>query len=917
MHYLGCGAIAAILLGVANLAHARPAHKLALAQYFGSYLPKKLNDCRTCHLPDRPDKQAEDETEKPHNAFGARLKEVRGELRKAGKSANIEACLERILDEDSDGDGVSNRDEILTGHYPGDKNDYPTAAEFSKAKTIIADFARSKSGYPWRPFEGVKRPMVPSVKNATWVRNPIDAFVAAEHEALGLTPRSESPPEVLLRRVYLDLIGLPPTPEEIDSFLADCATVRQSGARFRTTDSAFDKVVDRLLNSPQYGERWGRHWMDVWRYSDWAGYGPQVRDSQPHIWRWRDWIVESLNNDKGYDRMVLEMLAGDELAPEDPKALTATGYLVRNWKLLSREKWIQDTVEHTAQAFLGITLQCAKCHDHMYDPIAQEEYYQFRAIFEPHDIRTDRVPGQPDVKLDGIPRVFDKNLEVKTVLFIRGDDRNPDKAPLPPAIPEALGGALRVAAVHLPSAAVSPDKRPFVLKELVEQSASEIVKAEAVLKKLEKEKASDAPAVKVAALMLVSKQASHEALVQVLEAEKLEDAGKIDGDEWRKLAIAASTAQRRAAVAQAKHALHVAEQKAAAKQGGTAQGKAAQKALAGAQMALERAEKEAQQPPSTQYQKRAGTSFPAQSTGRRLALARWLTSRDNPLAARVAVNHIWLRHFGQAIVASVADFGKNGRAPSHPALLDWLAAEFMEPSCGTSAVIPAGQGWSMKHLHRLIVSSNSYRMASTPDAANAIQDRDNKYLWRFPPHRLEAEAVRDAIFYVAGKLDPKMGGPEIDFPLGLNVPRRSLYFRHAAEKEMEFLTIFDSASVNECYERKHSIVPQQALALINSEVTLKHARVLARAIAGKCNGDATAFVNSAFLHILSRQPTAAEASECVIFLQEQTRRFQETKTPGNAGLTPDGSLPAPDPALRSRENLVHVLMNHHEFVTIR
>src|SRR5262249_16227886 len=157
-----------------------------------------------------------------------------------------------------------------------------------------------------------------------------------------------------------------------------------------------------------------------------------------------------------------------------PKALTATGYLVRNWRLLSREKWIQDTVEHTAQAFLGITLQCAKCHDHMFDPIAQKEYYQFRAIFEPHDVRTDRIPGQPDIKLDGIPRVFDKNLDVKTVLFIRGDDRTPDKTPLAPAVPEAFGGALRVAAVTLPSAAVSPDKRSFVLKELVQQSGLEI-----------------------------------------------------------------------------------------------------------------------------------------------------------------------------------------------------------------------------------------------------------------------------------------------------------------------------------------------------------------------------------------------------------------------------------------------------------
>src|SRR5262249_37492247 len=205
---------------------------------------------------------------------------------------------------------------------------------------------------------------------------------------------------------------------------------------------------------------------------------------------------------------------------------------------------------------------------------------------------------------------------------------------------------------------------------------------------------------------------------------------------------------------------------------------------------------------------------PKTSTGRRLALAHWIADRDNPLTARVAVNHIWLRHFGQAIVPSVFDFGRNGRLPSHPALVDWLAAEFME------------RGWSMKAMHRLIVTSSTYRQASTPDAANRAIDQDNKYLWRYPSRRLEAEAVRDAIFYVAGKLDQTMGGPEIDFPLGLTVPRRSIYFRHAAEKQMEFLAIFDGPSVTECYERKQAIMPQQALALFNSDLVRKHSRLL-------------------------------------------------------------------------------------------
>src|SRR5205823_6212874 len=206
---------------------------------------------------------------------------------------------------DSDGDGVNNLIEILTGHFPGDKTDQPSRAEVAASKQLVVAFLKAKSGYPWRPFEVVKRPAVPTVKNTGWVRNPIDAFIAAEHEELGLKPRPEAPKAVLLRRVYLDLIGLPPTPGQLRAFLSD------------TSPGAYEKVVDRLLASPRYGERWARHWMDVWRYSDWAGWGEQVRDSKPHIWRWRDWIVESLNADKGYDRMAQEMLAADELCPGD------------------------------------------------------------------------------------------------------------------------------------------------------------------------------------------------------------------------------------------------------------------------------------------------------------------------------------------------------------------------------------------------------------------------------------------------------------------------------------------------------------------------------------------------------------------------------------------------------------------------
>ncbi len=880
----------AVLCLTASTVQGRPAHKQAFGQYFGAFLSKKLNDCRACHLPDPAGKpQTEDDSEKPHNVFGARLKAIKSDLRKAGKSTTLEARLRIILDEDSDGDGVSNLIEILTGHFPGDKDDRPTAAELDKAKTVVTAFGKMKDGHPWRPFEVVQRPDVPAVKNSAWIRNPIDAFISAEHEALGLRPRPEAPREVLLRRVSLDLIGLPPTPEELRAFLQD------------TSADAYEKVVERLLSSPHYGERWGRHWMDVWRYSDWAGYGPQVRDSQPHIWRWRDWIVESLNLDKGYDRMLLEMLAGDELAPEDPKALTATGYLVRSFKLLSREKWLQDTVDHTAQAFLGVTLACAKCHDHMYDPILQKEYYQLRAIFEPHQVRTDRLPGQPDAAKDGLPRVYDGELAAPTYFFIRGDDRTPDKSKsMAPGVPEVLGGHFpKIDAVALPASAVHPERRSFVIRETIQASEAARAKARAALAALDKQGAPPESALALATLELALTDARHDALQGVLWAEELEATGQNGSLVWQAAARAAVQAQRQANLLDAKHKLLAAEQKPApSKKGKKVE---PEKAVLEAKQLLAKAESDLQKPLDTNYTRRATKTYPDHSSGRRLAFARWLADRDNPLTARVAVNHIWLRHFGQAIVPTVSDFGRNGRPPSHPALLDWLAAEFMAPTPASEGREPPearSSPWSMKHVHRLIVTSSAYRMASTPDASNLGIDRDNKYLWRMAPRRLEAEAIRDGIFHVAGRLDRTLGGPDIDYPLGLTVPRRTIYFRHAAEKEMVWMQVFDGPSVTECYERKPSIVPQQALALINSEMTLQSARVLAGKLSAMTR-DPVAFTTAAFEHVLSRAPTSAELAECTSFLAQQS------------------ATAAPDSAQHARENLIHVLLNHHEFVTIR
>ncbi|MGZ8938291.1 MAG: DUF1553 domain-containing protein, partial [Limisphaerales bacterium] len=856
----------------------------------------------TCHLPsDHKDPQSLDEF--PHNPFGARLRKVRGEL--SAESKDILGRLKHIAGEDSDGDGVENEKEILLGHNPGNAEDKPAAATLGRWEDKRQEFQAFLASYRWKPFEPVERPQLPRVLNVAWARNPIDLFVAAEHEKRGLKPRPEASTEVLLKRVYLDLVGLLPTVEEQDRFIADKSPL------------AYEDLVDRLLDDPRYGERWGRHWMDIWRYSDWGGWsgGNQVRDSQPHIWRWRDWIVESLNADKPYDRMLVEMLAADELAPEDSEALRATGYLVRNYKMLSREQWLEDTIKHTGQAFLGLTVGCAKCHDHMYDPISQAEYYQVRAVFEPHQVRTDRVPGELDRAKNGLVRVYDTDTNAITHFLLRGDERRPDtNRVMTPGVLHALGGKFDPTPVPLPKFAAFPDKRDFVISNLIATSEAELCKATA---DLAGQSGADKNEREIQ-LKFDMARAKHDALLAVLETERFEDQGKKESDDWAGASRKALRFRRKAALLEAQWKVHEAEvaaKKIASKVTETAQaladvtaeqgtekedaakvrerGKAAEKAksefteaekkVATAREKLAEAEKIAHSEAGTDYQRRPSESYPQKSTGRRLAFAQWIASDRNPLTARVAMNHIWLRHFGQGIVATPADFGRNGRPPSNPQLLDWLAAEF------------SAQGWRMKELHRLLLKSSTYRLASTSDAANSAIDPDNHFLWRASPRRMEAELVRDNLLLAAENLDLTPGGPEIDHKLGLVSNRRSIYLRIGPEKEVEFLKIFDGPTITECYVRRPTVNPQQALALHNSELTLREARSFAGKV-WRNQPDEKSFIREAFRRLIVRDPTNDELKVCRQFLAEQ------------------GRLRSPE---RARENLALVLMNHNDFVTIR
>ncbi len=405
-----CGSKRASRLGITRgSGHAMTTSRVGLLSLIVGILPGWL-------CADEPGRRAVDYTRDIKPVLSKRCYACHGALQqKAGLRLDTASLMKKGGDSGAAVEPGSSGDSLIidaiTGaqgwRMPPESEGAPLSAdEIARIKAWIVQGAKSPADEVPQPdprrhwsFQRLIRPKVPSAgelgDRAGWVRNPIDALLAVEHHKHGLKPRPAADPGTLVRRVCLDLTGLVPSPELVRAFAAD------------PSDRAYEALVDRLLASPEYGERWGRHWMDVWRYSDWDGFGAEIRESQPHIWRWRDWIVESLNRDVPYDRMIVCMLAADETDPCDAAALRATGFLARNWYKFNRNVWLEDTVEHTAKAFLGLTLNCAKCHDHKYDPISQTDYYAFRAFFEPYTVRTDPVPGEPDLTKAGLVRVFD------------------------------------------------------------------------------------------------------------------------------------------------------------------------------------------------------------------------------------------------------------------------------------------------------------------------------------------------------------------------------------------------------------------------------------------------------------------------------------------------------------------------------
>jgi hypothetical protein len=802
------------------------------------------------------------------------------------------------------------------------------------------------------------RPAPPAASDPGWVRTPVDAFVSAQHQRAGLAPAPAAPRALLLRRLFMDLVGVPPGPAEARLALD------------APEDVWYGQTVERLLADPRHGERWGRHWMDIWRYSDWWGLGAQLRNSQKHIWHWRDWIIEALNADTPYDEMVRLMLAADEIAPEDPNSLRATGFLARNWFLFNRNTWMEETVEHVGKAFLGLTLNCAKCHDHKYDPVTQADFYRMRAFFEPYHVRMDVAPGEVDLEKDGVPRVYDGLPSVPTYRFVRGEESNPDRSiALRPGVPALLAfSELKVRPVPLPPRASQPERQPWVLEAHSLAGRAALLSAtEALQRAVERSEAllggpdPDAPQAAVAAaelstagLALAFREAEAGSIDRRAAAMRARWAAAPEEAQLRREAV---VAERLAGVARQRQA--VAEAQVRLLKAAADKREAVQKEIKTAQDALEKAVKLAAAPVAVadSYTVLYGAKwtptrflssgkddpevpFPTESTGRRLALAGWLTDPRNPLVARVAANHIWTRHMGVPLVPNVFEFGRKGAAPSHPELLDWLASELVEG------------GWSMKRLHRVIVHSATYRMSSSQAGldANLRMDPDNVHLWRRSPIRLESEVVRDSILALAGELDGTRGGPPVPAAQQPTSKRRSLYFYHSNNERNLFLTTFDQAAVKECYRREQSIVPQQALALSNSslvwDAAARIADLLARGrasgpdgrhpggadaaggeggsegvrvagrpgVAGATGGGAFAggnpgaaadaeFVRAAYVHVLGEDPREAELAACLHALAAWR---------SGAGVAGPSAV-----AQFARANLVWALLNHNDFVTLR
>lgn len=851
-------------------------------------------------------------------------------------------------------------------------------AIYDPALEIKGEATEKKAGFTitnekrkWWSYQPVKNVPPPAVSNADWGKNGIDAFIFSKLDTAKLAPNGPAEPGALIRRATYDLIGLPPTLDEVKRFEAAFA---------KDADTAWKTLIDDLLARPQYGEKWARHWLDLVRYAESNGF---ERDNpKPHIWRYRDYVIDAFNEDKPYDRFVIEQIAGDEIPQPTKESLTATGFhRLMQWddEPADREQHrydvLADNVAMTSETFLGMTMGCARCHDHKVDPISQRDYYSFMAFF--HGVTHYDTPGTLIAWASaGEKQAFEAKKAVELADLKRKSDALEAEvaamlAKEPPAQPRAAQTGRPVTFVD--DARGGGAEWEYTLNQPGPDWNSVGFRDKSWIKARSGFGVAGTPGAKVNTAwntpdIWMRAQFGLEALPNTLVMEIHHDEDVevyLNGQlvfeakgylrdyevvELPRTAIDALQTGRNIVAVHCKQTgggqyIDLALRTAPAGGGGAGgaggavtateilSGKGDFRRIKSLTVALGRDVakewKELQRKMDETRRRQSGEminavtehgpqpapltvhlrgsahapgdpvqpAFPAvlsggndpkpaefapvewdgrATSGRRIALAKWIASPENPLTARVIVNRLWQHHFGRGIAASSSDFGGLGELPTHPELIDWLASELVR------------QGWSLKAMHRLIMNSRAYRMSSAPNAANLAQDPENKLFWRFNMRRLTAEELRDSILAVSGNLNPASGGEWVYPPLpkevlatasrpGAQWPisprtedhfRRSVYIHVKRSLRHQMLADFDQADTDStCAVRFATTVPTQALAMLNSEFVNQQAAILAKYLQ-KAGAKPEDQVKSGLALALQREPKADEVTQCINFIQE-------------------------------------------------
>lgn len=759
---------------------------------------------------------------------------------------------------------------VAVGGDAGAADDKPAPA---KAEASAPEAGQSKSKH-WS-YQPVKAPAAPSVKNKDWVRTPIDAFVLAPLEAKELTPSPEVDRAAFIRRATLDAWGVIPTPEEVDAFVND------------DSNNAYEKLADRLLASPKYGERQARRWLDLARYADSSGFTND--ENRNNMYRYRDYVVKAFNEDKPYSQFIQEQLAGDEIKPGDPEALIATGFIRSypddsNSRNLVQKKFqnTTDVTDTVGEVFLAQTVGCARCHNHKFDKISMKEYYQLQSFFANVNA-VDNVP----VPVKGEVEAEWEKANAKWEEAIK-DLKAKRKALIEPVKVQARKYNYERFSLDTQAALNKPESQWTAedrwINHRYDNNENE---AGAALAFYQDNSAKGA----------YSYDPSY--------AEKAEQFKALNKElkKWDKL-----------------------------------------KPVKGSTYISAVSELGNPNPPPThvhfageydKLQEEVQPGFPAAisdakpeivpsaiSSGRRAALAKWIASPTNPLTARVFANRVWAQYFGKGIVETVSDFGKAGTKPTNPELLDYLADSFVK------------QGWSVKKLHREILLSSVYRQDSKPREEVAKADPDNKLLAVFPRQRLEAEQIRDSLLVAAAKLEDSLGGPAVypEVPTGLNAGdkwpvdkapkdtnRRSLYVFSKRSVPYPMLDTFDMASAQQVHSKRDvTTTPLQSLALFNSDTVFGWSQALAGRVINEAGNDESDQLERLYKILFARSPTDEEKDTLAGFLDEQENVIKKKVAEGKftasvpVGVKETDKL---DPVRSSAfVDLVHAVANSNEFV---